>query len=57
MSRTRVAAVWTAHRPVLRTADVRPDGRVERQKSVVSDTRTARGEPGLMLLLLWAVAK
>jgi hypothetical protein len=28
-----------------------------RQKPVTMATRTARGEPGVMLLLLWAVAK
>ena len=30
---------------------------LERQKPVTTATRTDRGEPGVMLLLLWAVAK
>ena len=43
--------------PARRGSAERAKKRFDRQKPVTTATRTDRGEPGVMLLLLWAVAK
>jgi hypothetical protein len=44
-------------RPARRGSAERAKKSFDRQKPVTTATRTDRGEPGVILLLLWAVAK